>query len=117
MIKKCFKCGSVVKLLNNDSQITCCGEFMKELIPNSVDASFEKHVPNYEIKYKRILITVDHVMEKDHYIEWIMIENDKEFYIKKLTPGEKAEAEFDLIDNATIYAYCNKHNLWKKEVE
>ena len=118
MFKRCLKCGNVIKIINNsDNDITCCGEVMKEVKANSVDASFEKHVPNYEIKYKRILVTVNHVMEEDHYIEWIMIENDKESYFKRLLPGEEASAEFDLLDNAIIYAYCNKHGLWKKEVE
>ena len=56
-------------------------------------------------------------MDEDHYIEWLMIENDKEFSLKRLFPGDVCQAEFDLIDNASIYAYCNKHGLWKKEVE
>ena len=30
--------------------IECCGEEMKKLVPNSVDAAVEKHVPVYEVK-------------------------------------------------------------------
>ena len=29
--------------------IVCCGEKMLELIPGSVDASFEKHIPQFEV--------------------------------------------------------------------
>lgn len=116
MFKKCFVCGQIIKT-SKDSKITCCGKEMKTLKTNDKDASFEKHIPNYEIMYKRIKITVNHPMDEDHYIEWIMIENEQETHIKRLKPSEEATAEFDMLENATIYAYCNKHGLWKKEVE
>ena len=51
---------------------------MIELVPNSVDAAFEMHVPNYEVIYNRIIVTVNHVMEENHFIEWIaMLANNK----------------------------------------
>ena len=46
----------------------------KEIIANSVDAAVEKHVPQYEIKEDKVEIVVNHVMEEDRLIEWIMVE-------------------------------------------
>ena len=43
---KCAMCGNVVvKLVDSKVPIVCCGEKMQELVPNTVDASNEKHVP------------------------------------------------------------------------
>lgn len=97
--------------------IQCCDEDMVKLKPNSVDAAFEKHVPNYEIQGDKILVTVNHVMEPEHYIEWIALATDKQVYKRKFTPGEKPEAVFPYIKGAKLYSYCNKHALWSKDVE
>lgn len=114
MFKKCMKCGSVIYVVNGESSITCCGSEMKELVANSVDASFEKHVPNVEVKDDKIKVTVDHVMDKDHYIAWIALKSNNEIIIKKLE--DKAEVTFDYIEGSIVYSYCNKHGLWSKEI-
>lgn len=120
-IKRCMSCGAIVKVIEDcnceNCGIVCCGEVMNELIPNSVDAAVEKHVPTYEVTGDRIKVKVNHVMEEEHYIEWIsLLANNKEIMIK-LNPGEDAEADLPYISGSIIYAYCNKHGLWKKEVE
>ena len=79
MFKKCRICGELIYVLKNKNNITCCGEEMIDIVPNSVDASFEKHVPEYVINGDKIVVTVNHVMEDDHYIEWIALENEKNF--------------------------------------
>ena len=100
-----------------DCSIKCCGEEMIELAPNSVDASFEKHVPNYEAIDNHIIVKVNHVMEEEHFIEWIaMLANNK--IIKKfLLPNEKASAIFPYVKGSKIYSFCNKHGLWAKDIE
>ena len=99
-IKRCKSCGAMVKVLQDctcdDCGIKCCGEEMETLVPNSVDASFEKHVPQVERVEDEIFVKVMHPMEKEHYIEWISM--------------------VKYVPNATVYAYCNKHGLWKKEI-
>ena len=61
VIKKCKKCGATVKVLEDchcgGCGIVCCGEPMETLVPNSVDAAVEKHVPTYE-KIKETLTSV-----------------------------------------------------------
>ena len=68
IIKKCQKCGALVEVINDcncgDCRITCCGEPMVRLISNSVDASFEKHIPTFEYVGDEILVKINHVMEK-----------------------------------------------------
>ncbi len=120
IIKKCAKCGATIRVLKDCKcacGIRCCEEEMKELIPNSVDAAVEKHVPTYEIKDGKIVVKVNHVMEQDHFIEWIALVTDKKECIKYFEPGEEAETHFKYKPGSTLYAYCNKHGLWKKDVE
>ena len=117
IIKKCLKCGNVVKVFNNNNDVICCNEKMQTLVPNSVDAAIEKHVPTYEVKDEKIYVTVNHVMEEDHYIEWISICFGEKEVITYLEPGKNAVAHCKYVPGSVIYAYCNKHGLWKKEVE
>ena len=56
-------------------------------------------------------------MEEDHCIEWIAIANEKRVCKKFLNPGDVAEVCFKYIPGSKIYAYCNKHGLWSKEVK
>ena len=121
VIKKCMKCGALVKAIEDckceSCGIKCCGEQMKELVPNSVDAAFEKHIPNYEVKDGMICVTVNHVMEDEHFIEWIaVVYEDKEITIC-FKPGNEAVAQFEYVPGSKIYAYCNKHGLWVKKVD
>lgn len=121
VIKRCEKCGAMVKVFKDctceNCGIKCCGEEMKALKPNSVDASFEKHVPTYEKISEGIFVKVNHVMDKDHYIEWLALVTDNKEYMVTLYPEQNAECEFPYIPGATLYAYCNKHGLWKEEVK
>lgn len=121
VIKQCKSCGATVNVLEdctcNNCGIICCGEPMTKLVPNSVDASFEKHVPTYEKVEDEIFVTVNHVMEKEHFIEWVALVADNRQCIHKMYPEQNAETRFKYIPGSTIYAYCNKHGLWKMDVE
>ena len=73
IIRKCDSCNATIKVLedcNCKCKIQCCGQEMRELKPNTVDASAEKHIPTYEVKGDKIFVRVNHVMEEEHYIEW-----------------------------------------------
>lgn len=121
VIKRCKSCGAIVNVLEDchcdHCGIQCCGEDMQVLVPNSVDAAVEKHVPNYEKVEDEIFVTVNHVMEKEHFIEWICLVSDSKEYMVKLSPEQNATCRFPYLPGSTIYAYCNKHSLWKKDVE
>lgn len=119
-LKKCNKCGALVKVLEDCNcdgcGIKCCGDEMVSIKANEVDASFEKHIPNYEIKDDKLIVNVNHVMEDEHYIKWIcLVTKEKEEY-RYFNPGMEAKCIFELEKNGILYAYCNKHLLWKKEI-
>ena len=120
IIRKCKSCGAIVNVLeecNCKCGIQCCGEEMEKLVPNSVDAAVEKHVPTYEKEQDEICVKVNHVMEDEHYIEWVCFVTENRQCMVKFKPGEKSEARFPYVKGSVVYSYCNKHGLWKKEVE
>ncbi len=84
----------------------------QEIIANSVDAAREKHVPQYEINDGKVTIRMLHVMNEDHYIEWIMVEYKDADMTKYFHPGDEIEFAVDYIPGMKLYAYCNQHGLW-----
>jgi superoxide reductase len=117
-IYKCEKCGNIVEVLHEGAgELVCCGQPMKLMTENTVDASKEKHVPVIEKSGNSITVkvgSVDHPMEEKHYIEWIQVIVDGKSYRQFLNPGEAPKATFD-ISGTTVFAreYCNLHGLWK----
>lgn len=121
ILKKCKKCNALVKVLEDcncgDCGITCCNEEMQVVKANSEDASFEKHIPTYEVVGDALNIKVNHVMEEEHYIEWILVKTETGNIEKFFKPIEEATMTVPYEKNALIYSYCNKHGLWKTEVK
>ena len=120
VIRKCNHCKAMVKVIEDcdcKCGLVCCGEEMKIVKANATDGAVEKHAPTYEIKGDEIEVVVNHVMEDDHFIEWIAAVSDNYEEIKYLKSGMKAKATFKYYPGMTLYSYCNKHSLWKKEVE
>jgi superoxide reductase len=117
---KCDVCGNIVEVLHGGKgQLVCCNEPMRELAPNTVDASLEKHVPVIEKTENGITVkvgSVPHPMEEKHYIEWIEVITDGTIYRKFLSPGGAPEAFFPVKgENITAREYCNVHGLWKSK--
>ena len=51
----CNHCGNLVTTIHNAGvPLVCCGEKMKELVPNTVEASGEKHLPVAELSGKAL---------------------------------------------------------------
>ena len=121
---KCKHCGKVVMLLENNGVPTiCCGEPMEELVANTVDAAFEKHVPVIEEDGDKVVVKVGevaHPMLPEHHIAFIVLHTDQGYKIKHLKPGDAPMATFAILDNEIVfsaYEYCNLHGLWKKASE
>ena len=93
---------------------------MDEIIPGSVDAAAEKHVPVLKIDGDTVTVCVGdvaHPMTEPHHIAWIVLETEHGFQKKDLDPTGEPCAVFKLADDKAVaaYAYCNLHGLWKQE--
>ena len=118
----CEHCGNLVEMVEDRGvKPVCCGAPMNELVPNTVEASGEKHKPDVSVKDGVVSVnvgSVNHPMEEVHWIEWVQLNTDKGSYRKELNPGQAPKVYF-LLGNEkplAVYAYCNLHGLWKTEL-
>lgn len=120
----CKHCGNVVvKIVDSGVTPVCCGEEMVELVANTFEGLGEKHLPavkrtgkgTYEVQVGSIL----HPMLKEHSICFIFLETEKGFHVRKLEPGDRPIAFFNVCEDkpVAVYEYCNVHGLWKTEFE
>ena len=118
----CEHCGNLVGVINDAGvPMMCCGQKMTQLIPGTVEASVEKHLPVVTVDGDRVKVeigSVAHPMAEEHSILWVYLQTDKGGQRKNLAVGEAPVAEFSLLDEkpVAVYAYCNLHGLWKTEV-
>ncbi len=117
---RCSHCGQIIAIVKKTGvPVICCGEPMKEIVPGTVDASLEKHVPVFEVKGGKVFVTVGavpHPMLPEHYIEWVSIQTKLGNQRKELKPGDEPKVCFSICEDdevLAIYAYCNLHSLWK----
>lgn len=116
----CKHCGNIITFVENRGvPVVCCGEKMEKLVPNTVDASQEKHVPVLSQSGDLVTVSVgsvEHPMGEEHHIAWIVLETKQGVQRKALVPGAAPQAQFRLLEGdapVAAYAYCNLHGLWK----
>ena len=118
----CEHCGNIINKVNDSGvPVVCCGQKMKELVPGTVEASREKHIPVVTVDgdvVKVVIGSVNHPMAEEHSILWVQLETDKGSQRKYLEVGAAPEVSFTLNGEkaVAVYAYCNLHGLWKSEV-
>lgn len=118
----CEHCGNLVGVIHDAGvPMMCCGQKMTQLIPGTVEASVEKHLPVVTVDGDKVKVeigSVAHPMAEEHSILWVYLQTDKGGQRKNLKVGEAPVAEFSLLDEKPVaaYAYCNLHGLWKTEI-
>jgi len=118
----CKHCGNLIGLIDNKGvPLVCCGEKMAELIPNTVEASAEKHLPTVTVTDDGIAVAVGsapHPMLEEHHIAFVYVETERGGQRKCLNAGEEPTLTFLFADDKpeAVYAYCNLHGLWKTEL-
>ncbi len=118
---RCEHCGNIIAYAEDKGvPVVCCGEKMKELVPNTTEAATEKHLPvitkNENGIVEIVIGSTLHPMLPEHFIGWVAIET-KEGNQRKPLSGEP-KVTFALSDSDKLvaaYAYCNLHGLWKTE--
>jgi superoxide reductase len=118
---KCNHCGNViVKLVDSKVPVVCCGEPMVELVPNTFDASGEKHLPvvtvldNNSIKVE--VGSVHHPMLPEHHISFVYVETENGGIQVNLKDKPEAVVYLGEEKAVAVYEYCNLHGLWKTEL-
>ena len=116
---QCEGCGKIAVLFQESACPTkCCGEPMKEMIPGTVDAAKEKHIPEVEMNGNTVRVQVGsviHPMLEGHHIAWIILETNLGFQKRDLPATGEPVAVFALAEGekpVAAYEFCNLHGLW-----
>jgi superoxide reductase len=117
-VYKCTRCENIVEVLHEGAgELVCCGEPMRLVTENTVDAAREKHVPVITRTAQGTKVTVGsvpHPMEEKHFIEWVELIDGGKVYRQFLKPGMPPEALFEVTPaSPQAREYCNLHGLWK----
>jgi len=94
---------------------------MTELVPNTVEASTEKHIPAVTATSDSLSVqvgSVPHPMEDGHHIAFVYVETEQGGQRKCLKPGMEPKCSFSFADDkpVAVYAFCNLHGLWESGV-
>lgn len=118
----CEICGNLMlAAISSGVDPYCCGDEMTLLMPNTVDAKKEKHVPvvtytsNHSMKV--CIGEEPHPMVPSHHIRFVCLVTTKGCVIRYMKDGDEPEVciHFDGTP-LSVYAYCNIHGLWRADV-
>ena len=105
----CPVCGNVI-VTTGETVVSCCGINLPPL-------ETEEHGGEHEIRIQtdagEYYVSIAHPMTKDHYISFIAAVSDRSVQLAKLYPEGSAEARFRMEHVKHIYAYCNRHGLFR----
>ena len=122
MFFRCTICGNIVGMIEDAGpSVSCCGQDMSLLVPNTVDAAHEKHVPVAQRIGDEVVVrvgSVAHPMTEEHHISWIVLAGEGRTHRTALDHTGEPAVSFCVKDSEplTVYAYCNLHGLWGAEL-
>ncbi len=105
----CPVCGNVIRTVG-EAVISCCGIMLP---PAEAEPADEEHPIRAELSEGEYYVTSDHPMRKDHYLSFFAAVSDQEVQFVKLYPEWDAQARFRLDPGMKLYAYCNRHGLFR----
>jgi len=118
----CNHCGNIASLvIDQGPRLVCCGEQMHEIVPNTVEASAEKHLPAVTVDGDTVTVQIGstiHPMTQEHHICFIYVATEDGGQRKRLEAGDEPIKKFVFAADKpkAVYAYCNLHGLWMTEL-
>ena len=101
----CPVCGNVIFSVG-EAVISCCGIVLPPCEPEPCDEEHEIKIEKVEDEY---YVTMNHPMEKNHYICFLAAIQDDGIQIVKQYPEQQVQARFKISRTRKIVAYCNRH--------
>jgi DNA-binding XRE family transcriptional regulator len=105
----CPVCGNVIRS-TGQAVISCCGVTLPALTAEDPDAEHPLRARIVEDEY---YVTAEHPMTREHYISFLAAVSDHGVQLVKLYPEGGAEARFRIDRVKYLYAYCNRHGLFR----
>ena len=108
----CPVCGNVIHAAG-EAVISCCGITLPALQVEEPDGEHRINISQVEDEY---FVTAEHPMTREHYISFFAAVSDSSVELVKLYQEWNAQARFRRSGVKWIYAYCNRHGLYRTDV-
>lgn len=108
----CPICGNIIQS-TGDVALSCCGVSLPPLEAEKPD---EDHQIKVEVIEGEYYVSMNHSMSKDHHISFFIYRTGDRIETVKLYPEGNAECRFFRRGRGEIFAYCNRHGLFKIDV-
>ncbi len=105
----CPVCGNVIQSVGSGA-FSCCGIALPPLEAEEAEGT---HALCIEESDGDFYITLDHPMEKSHYISFICYVTAERTEFVKLYPEQNAACRIQRRKRGLLYAYCNRHGLFR----
>lgn len=106
----CPVCGNIITSVGKGT-FSCCGVTLPEAEAEKCD---EEHCLNVQTIDNEYSVTMQHPMNKTHYISFIAYVTSDDCEIIKLYPEQDISLRFRKRGYGIMYAYCNRHGMVKK---
>ena len=108
----CPICRNLIQSIG-EALVSCHGIVLPALEAEEENKDHHLQIEKIEDEY---YVKIDHEMEKDHYISFIMAVKDDGYELRKLYPQGRADAYFKISGTKYFMYYCNRHGLFKKTI-
>ena len=108
----CPVCGNVI-LSSGEAMISCCGITLPPQEPEVPDEEHRVLCAPAEDEWS---VRIEHPMTKEHHVSFLAAVSDRGIQAVKLYPEENAEARFKRDRVRWLYAYCNRHGLFRLKI-
>lgn len=109
----CPMCQNVL-FSSGKASIFCCG---RKVDPLKVQNIIENHQMQIDTIENDYFISIDHEMDKSHYISFVAFVTSDKVLFSKLYPEQSPEIRIPKIQRrGKLYAYCSKDGLWAQGI-
>lgn len=108
----CPLCGNVIHSMG-EAVISCCGITLPKLEKEDEN---EEHIIQVERVEDEYLVKINHPMDKNHFITFVSYVTENKIQVERFYPQGEALTRFKINGHGKIYAYCNHHGLYEREI-
>ena len=108
----CPVCGNVLQA-TGEAMVSCCGITLPALEADPAEGEHEVRAACVE---DELYVSAEHPMGKLHCLSFLVAVSPDRVQLVKLYPEGPAAARFRLAGVRRVYAYCNRHGLFYKDL-
>lgn len=103
----CPSCGNIL-VSTGSASIFCCGRKLEYILPTDTSIVPKITVEEMDMDY---FVTIDHPMNKDHYLSFAAYVKSDKIYFNRLYPEQSPTFRFPITIGGKLYVYCINHGL------